>query len=559
MSHTNIVLASALCALVACQGPEGSKGEDGLDGEDGAPGQDGGPGADGADGQDGATGPEGEPGEVDPALGTWDKVLVGIGGEAALAGLAGFTIEAAGDRYMGYEGYAPFEGPAGVSTFDTVVSDDRGSEGVRYDWSRSITAFGGVPLAYSEIVTGDVGVVDGVDSVFGTSTGDMPSSRWAAVVKQHRLLNPHLILLDVLADPSIATESGSALFAGVMHEVLTIEDDVAPIELYVDPGTGHIGRLVTLENHHLLRDVPLEAQYWGWQSYGAGPLFPSDVAVLLDGEPLHVERRADVTLGAPAAGTFDLPTGSAPVHDAALADFGERSHNFHGQFASLALPFDLLQTFVSAVELAPGVFWVGGGSHNSMAIEQDGGVVIVEAPLYPERSEALLDWAATQFPTKPVSHVVASHHHMDHAGGLRAFVARGIPVVTSAHSETFLREVFRAPSTVVPDALSASPATAVILTVPDNGSLTLDDPTNPVVAWHIPTGHAVDVLVVEAADHVFNSDLWNPGYGGSAVFPPTASELLDFVDTRIGGTPTQVGGHATFGPYEELAAYVDAL
>src|SRR5439155_1503288 len=79
-------------------------------------------------------------------------------------------------------------------------------------------------------------------------------------------------------------------------------------------------------------------------------------------------------------------------------------------------------------QLAPGVFFLGGGTHNSLAIEQTNGIVIVEPPLYDERSDAVIAWASAQFPGKPITHLVITHFHDDHSGGLRAYVALGATI-----------------------------------------------------------------------------------------------------------------------------------
>lgn len=566
-----IVSSMLVFGVAACEGAPGVDGADGATGPTGPTGPAGGAGPTGPTGPTGPggatgpTGPTGPAGGFDPAASTLDKVLVGLGGEAELLALGGFAITATGDRFIDDEGYAPGDPSARVSSFAVTVVDDRALDAVRLDWERDLWFFGGFPLAYSEIVVGDVGVVDGIDSVFGTSTGDMPSTRWAAVRKQHRLLNPQLLVLDALADPSLATEAGFDLYDGVVYEILRIDDPVSPIDLYVDPSTGRIDRLLTVENHHLERDVPVEVLYAGWQTWGSGgsgPSFPSEVFLRVDEQLFHAEARASIEIDpAVPAGTFDFPAGAAPVYDAGLADVGARSHQFHQGFGSLGLPFDLPQTFVAATELAPGVFHLTGGSHNSLAIEQDDGVIFVEAPLYPERADALLAWAATQFPTKPVTRVIATHHHLDHAGGLRSFVAAGVPVVTSEENVAFLQGVFGAPSTVVPDALSAVPATAAFVPVPEGGAVTFDDPTNPVTAWAVDSSHAVDMVVVhvESANLLFNSDLFNPGNGGLALFPQAAVELRDFEAAVLGSAPTQVGGHGGVGDWAEFDSYVNAL
>jgi hypothetical protein len=56
---------------------------------------------------------------------------------------------------------------------------------------------------------------------------------------------------------------------------------------------------------------------------------------------------------------------------------------------------------------------------------------------------------------------------------------------------------------------------------------------------------------------VFQSDLFLPGGGGATFFEPWSRELRDLVEVNIGGAPTHVGGHGTWGPHSELLAVTD--
>jgi glyoxylase-like metal-dependent hydrolase (beta-lactamase superfamily II) len=60
-------------------------------------------------------------------------------------------------------------------------------------------------------------------------------------------------------------------------------------------------------------------------------------------------------------------------------------------------------------------------------------------------------------PNKPIQYVVNTHHHFDHSGGLRTYVAQGTTVITHEQNEDFYEDVFFYPHTrtVQPDRLSA--------------------------------------------------------------------------------------------------------
>jgi glyoxylase-like metal-dependent hydrolase (beta-lactamase superfamily II) len=58
--------------------------------------------------------------------------------------------------------------------------------------------------------------------------------------------------------------------------------------------------------------------------------------------------------------------------------------------------------------------------------------------------------------------VINSHHHFDHAGGLRAAVADGATLVTSMPGVSFFQKAFATPNSIAPDMLTKSGRTAKV-------------------------------------------------------------------------------------------------
>lgn len=521
-------------ALAACEGSDGAAGPAGPAGPDGPPG---------------------EPGGLDPALTTTDKAFTGLGGEAAITALTSFTVTSEGTRLVLGEGFEPEDGSGTVSTFNAVTSYDLTNDAFRIDWDRDHLFPFQASRTFSEIVNGDVGYVKGADLLLAPDDPDalaaMPSDRMAAIRKEQRLLNPLLILRDVAATPAMASEGGPALLDGVVHERLVVEDVVSDITLYINPNNGQIDKLETWENDHLRRDVLLEVFYADWQANG-DVQFPGAVFLALDGEMLLAETRtfeANATVGDVA-----IPAGldPVPVFVEADADRGMHSHQFHQQFASLGIPLTGVQSFIDAKPLDNAdpalarVFHLTGGSHHSLAIKQANGVVIVEAPLYPERSKAIMAWVETQFPGTEITHVIATHHHFDHTAGLREFVAAGVQIVVHAEARVFFDGIFHAPSTVVPDTLSEAPVQPKITTVSDGDVFTLADATAPVRVFPISSSHAKDMTLIyvdiAGSETVFISDIFSPGFppGG-----PGPAEVLFAIEDRALVVATIAGGHGT--------------
>jgi glyoxylase-like metal-dependent hydrolase (beta-lactamase superfamily II) len=213
--------------------------------------------------------------------------------------------------------------------------------------------------------------------------------------------------------------------------------------------TGHINtnneveRVETWIDNPVLGDMLVETTYSDYRDFG-GVMFPGTIRQSQGGHPA-----LELTISAVTAN----PTVEITVPpDAASAQPAP------------------VQTQVELV--APGVHYVKGGSHHSVAIEMSDHVVVVEGPLSEERAVAVIDAVTQAIPNKPIRYVVNTHVHFDHSGGLRPFVDAGATVVTHESNQAFYQTAWTAPRTLRPDRMSQSGKTPTFQTVGDKGELT---------------------------------------------------------------------------------------
>src|SRR6185436_5629511 len=133
---------------------------------------------------------------------------------------------------------------------------------------------------------------------------------------------------------------------------------------------------------------------------------------------------------------------------------------------------------VTADKVADGVWFIAGGSHNSVAIEMKDYMILVETPLNDGRSVPVIAETKKLAPGKPIRYVINSHVHFDHSGGLRAAVAEGAVIVTHSQNKAYYEKAFANANTINPDALAKSGRKPKFITVDDK--YTIKDGTRTV-------------------------------------------------------------------------------
>lgn len=463
-----------------------------------------------------------------------------LGGADAVGSIETITAVASGRNWSIDEGFIPNVStrPAGPYSSTTVI--DVPNFGANIDLALASL---GINREVTEIISGELGALVGQDGNFAPpGENPMTSDRWASTLIHLEGLYPQLLALAALDDPSIA----SAIDANTI-----VIDAFIPATIHLDPQTHLPRKTVFHESDPLRRDTTAEFFYGGWQADESGVLFSARVVVRYAGFVVQREKRSSISVNdAVDPALFAFPVGVEPVFDPALAARGFLSHQFLESFASLGFPLDGLQTNVVGTELAPGVHWITGGSHNSLVIEQDDGVVVVEAALGMERSEAVLDWIAANLGDVAVTHVIQSHHHADHSAGIRTYVGHGATAVFGEAAAGLYDVVFNAPSVLQPDALSMNPVDVATVQIPDGGTVLIGGVTNPIGAHSLAVGHAQDYVLVDVGGVLWVVDIYQPAPG--APVPPEGLLIRDRVVELGLDIDVIAGGHAATISWDEF-------
>lgn len=178
---------------------------------------------------------------------------------------------------------------------------------------------------------------------------------------------------------------------------------------------------------------------------------------------------------------------------------------------------------VEVQKLADGVYLMGGGSHNSVAVEFKDYIAVVEAPLDETRSLAVIEEIVKLIPNKPIRFLVNTHQHFDHIGGLRTYAHIGATTITHQKNFTlYLHDVMNyTPRTLDPDLLTISPPTELTEgyqyeTVRENYHLT-DSTRDMHISYVQPLAHVEGMLMVYLPQEkiAIEADLFDPATQGA--------------------------------------------
>jgi glyoxylase-like metal-dependent hydrolase (beta-lactamase superfamily II) len=203
------------------------------------------------------------------------------------------------------------------------------------------------------------------------------------------------------------------------------------------------------------------------------------------------------------------------------------------------------------VELAPNVQHVQGGSANNLIVAMNDHLVIFDAPYGELLSRWVIDAAKAKYPGKPIKYLVLTHHHMDHTGGTRTYIAEGAQVIVPSPDKAHFEKVARAPHTVVPDELQKKPMAAKIMEVPDQ--MTLKDDVGEIRLYNIPNPHAQGMIIghVVKDNIVWVTDLVSPR-GAVERNPGTIAVGEALRKYGVTGA-TIAGGHGTTAKQADMA------
>jgi glyoxylase-like metal-dependent hydrolase (beta-lactamase superfamily II) len=486
---------------------------------------------------------------------TVNQAVGAMGGADALRAMKGLTFKADAQFWEPQQSYVADGEPRFIGNSKITFTWKNDDDASRTDWERKFEYPFVEEKKYSEIVTSKYGAVSA-----GGSEVPMSNIRFASYRRELERALPNL-LLKALDEPRKLSSSSDQTLDGKLLPSVAFSDGDLKFAILFDPSTKLPVAVRSFDDDWIYGDITYDLVFANWRPVD-GIKFPysqtykvNDVKV---GQLDVKEVRVNPIIPADTIAMLDEGRKEAkmPVPGSVPYQWVIR-RLFLGRFLdSDAVNFPASATGLKLVALSPTVQFATGGSHNSLIVSCKDHLVIIDAPINEWQSRWTIDAAKAKYPGKPIKYLVLTHHHNDHTGGARTYVAEGASIIVAAPNKKHFETVFQLQHKLVPDELQKSPKPANIIEFSDH--MTLKDDSSDIELYKIANPHAEGMLMAHLVSDniVWVTDLYSP------IRDKERSEMfVSFYEAlkQRGITPTRVaGGHGGVVPISELEAVMAA-
>ena len=495
------------------------------------------------------------------------QAVAAQGGAAGLRGLTGLAVRGDARFWEPGQSHAP-GGEArflGTATFEIIWDLAGGMARTNWDRDQQYPP-PAAKLKFTETLSPATGFVT-------DNNGSQPMSgiRIAAQLRELERASPRL-LLKAMDNPGNVRGMEPQQLGDRSLPAVSLMDGGTNFVILFDPATHLPAAIRTRDDDNISGDSNYDLVLEGWKSAGPARVATS-LSYRINGTEVAKLNYATVTPN-PAfpADAFAVPAAvRAAAHPPATGNVPYQ-WVLRRLFLTRFLDSDAIiypaGGGLKLVELAPNVQHVQGGTANNLIVAMKDFLVVFDAPYGELQSRWTIDAAKAKYPGKPIRYLVLTHHHMDHAGGMRTYAAEGATIVVPSQSKEYFEKIVRAPHTLVPDELQKNPRTAVIYGVFEN--MTIKDETAEIRLYNLASGaetaprtatpHVDGMLIGHVVESklIYVTDLISPRgspieRSGDTIAVGNGLREFDVPDGMI-----FVGGHGTTVKQADIAAALAA-
>lgn len=423
-----------------------------------------------------------------------DRSITAYGGLEKLRAIENVTFRVEGDTVHRDQSRKPFELDRTPFKASYIIDakntryrqSQAGSYPGGYDWAN------GFAMNKTEGVSWDVlrGVMNPIANI--------PPANFRARLRMF----PQLIVLNAADRASRLRFIGKTTFDGRAHDVVSYaNEDGVEISLYVDQKTGLLSKFETLGTDPYFGDVINETIFPAYREQN-GQLVPTGRVDRRGGDVTYDLKYLDVVFNASLTDNDfkNLPDGIKPATPA----------------PTNAPPSTKYADNVYTVNVAP--------DYNSLVVGFKDYVFVMEAPGDDVTSRRAIAEIKKLFPGKPIRYLAMTHHHYDHAGGIRTYVAEGVTVIGTPGEKTFFEKVMKSSFTINRDTLTLKPQPLKWESLEGRKRVLTDGTTTVELIDIGPSPHAEEMVVAYLPNEklVFQGDLLDRPANND---PPTINDI----------------------------------
>lgn len=475
------------------------------------------------------------------AADTLEAAIEAQGGRARLESIRSVRLEMMGHAFALEQSERP-EGPWLTVYRQRVEMRDHAGQRRRVETEQRFWSSPQWSRTSSTVVANGVAAVTNGQRWGAGRPTDVDEMRRALAFSPERLLLTARAASDLRARTEVTLQ-------GVRHDAVEFTAEGLRCRLHLNAWT-HLPTMLEIvrdDTSGIWGDVTERRWFSYWTLETGGLLYPRQTSVEWNGLPYTDDTAHTVEV-------------DAVLDDAAFAipaDAAEAFKTAPGRPSGMAA---LTLDESKAIEISPWLVQLPGGFNVALARQPDG-LVIIEGTTSSAYSASVIAAAARRFPGVPIKAVVTTSDAWPHIGGMREYVARGIPVHAVDLNVSILSRLVEAPHTFSPDALARAPRAPELHPISQRTVIGSGDTRLELIPVRGEMGERMMLIWFPGLEVLYSSDLiQHSGPGPDA--PYFMPEMLMEVDTTVrreGLSPMRVFGmHLTPTDWSEIPAAIAA-
>ena len=443
-----------------------------------------------------------------------DRSVAAYGGRDALNAIQNVSIKIAGESVHRFQSRRPGDFDRTAYNGELVI-DLKNSRAMQtqkghypggFNWHNGFVVDAGTRTSFDLI----------------RKTSNPPGQISPAIFRANIRWLPQLVLLNALERAETLRYLGKAEYDKRPHEVIDyVGNEGSRLALYIDQETGLLSKYETLVTDRFAGDSVFETRFTGQRKAG-NYIVPARRTTAVNGEITNDFGFAEVTFNTELRPeTFKVPEGMRAVTFPAPTPVTKHAEN---------------------------IYTTNAGGYNVLFVDFKDHVFVMEAPGNDRLSLQAIEQVKKTVPNKPIRYVAVTHHHDDHAGGIRTYMSEGATLIITPGEEEFFKKVSKVRLTADPDTQTRNPREPKFEPI-QNGKRVLTDGTTTVELYDIGNGpHAEGMLVAYFPDHklIYQGDLLNrPANGDYPIANDTSVHFLNWIDSKKLAVETTIPVHGT--------------